>query len=600
MKPRGSSLRPRGAWLTLWLMLFAGAALADKAPLSVRIEGLSGPLLDNARAMLGIDQPGPLQRVQQLLGGENADPDQTEAQVRRFYRGAPERIREALKALGYYNARIDASLERRDKAWQASFKVDPGAPVRIASDDVQLLGAGAGDKLFQPWIKSFPLRKGAVLDHGKWQDAKRELLTLARNHGYLDAKFSIHQISVDPADNQARLALHLDTGPQFRFGALQFSQSSDALDDSLLQRYANFKAGEAFDTAQLADLQQALLDSGYFSDVDIKRGQHQDSQVPIDVTLTPAKRYDFSASLGFDTDTGPRTQVSWRNRRLNSHGHALSATAEASALRQGASIDYTLPMADPLQDTLDFGLSLQRQDTTTSYTESARLGGSWIHKPPHGWSRKLGLDLVGERYRVAEENQRALYLVPSVDYSRSKSKGDPLMPTRGWKLDLRLSNGIPLSGSVPYLQGVANAKWIRSLGAGSRLLLHGEVGATAVSDFDSLPVSARFFTGGADSLRGFRYQSVGPRDANGNTTGGRYLAVGGVEVQYPIAKDWSAAVFSDVGNVARQPSELNAAVTAGVGVQWHSPVGPIRLYLAAPISGQGDTFPLVVTMGPDL
>ena len=101
----------------------------------------------------------------------------------------------------------------------------------------------------------------------------------------------------------------------------------------------------------------------------------------------------------------------------------------------------------------------------------------------------------------------------------------------------------------------------------------------------TLPSTQLFLAGGDKSVRGYGYRDIGVTRADGQTGGGRYLALGSVEWQRPVtvrgsAGDWEAAVFVDVGAVADTPADLQTKLGSGVGLRWKSPVGPLQLDLA--------------------
>lgn len=577
-------------------------AMDKTAPLKVEIKGLSGELLDNVRAHLGIEKPGALNSVNKLLSGRFDGKPQTEAQVRRFYREAPELIRQALQALGHYRSRVTRSLQWTGKEWQMAFTIDPGPAINVAQLDLEILGPGKDDPLFRKWLEAFPLRDGSVLNQGQWEKQKSTLLNLARDHGYLDARLTAHRIEVNKRLSTAQITLKLETGTLYHFGRLFFRQQPDVLNTSLLERYEPFKEGDRFENQKLVDLQTDLLDSGYFSDVELnpERQVNDGDVVPVTIDLKPAKRYRLVMSIGYSTDTGPEGQARWTNRRLNRNGHRLSASASASQVKQSANIDYAIPLANPLTQSLHFGLTAEHEDTNTVLSDTLRLGAAYSYKPPRGWGHDITLDWVSEDYEVGGLKQSARLIVPGIQFFRQEAKGNPLMPDSGWRLGLGLRGGIPLSGSDSFIQGDVEAKLIQSLGDYGRVLLRGKVGATEVKDLQDLPASYRYYTGGAESIRGFRYQSVGPRNEAGDVIGGSYLAVGSVEYQYPVSEQWYAAVFADSGGITDSVTDFAPASSAGVGAIWVSPVGPIRIYLAYPIAGEGRHLPLAITMGADL
>ncbi|HAI23845.1 MAG TPA: outer membrane protein assembly factor, partial [Alcanivorax sp.] len=119
------------------------------------------------------------------------------------------------------------------------------------------------------------------------------------------------------------------------------------------------------------------------------------------------------------------------------------------------------------------------------------------------------------------------------------------------------------------------------------------------SDVTELPASIRFFAGGDASVRGFAYESLGPLDNDGEVIGGRHLLVGSLEYDHPISEQWSLAVFTDAGNAFNNFDDYEIRHSAGFGVRWRSPLGPIRVDFARGIE-EGREWRLHLSMGPDL
>jgi translocation and assembly module TamA len=128
--------------------------------------------------------------------------------------------------------------------------------------------------------------------------------------------------------------------------------------------------------------------------------------------------------------------------------------------------------------------------------------------------------------------------------------------------------------------------------------LLGEV--RGVGPFD-LPPDQRFYGGGSNSVRGFRYQSIGPRFPSGNPSGGTGIDAGTVEYRQRIAKHFGAALFVDVGSVSGDghPLQGRPSVGAGIGVRYYTPIGPIRADIAVPVTllPGGDAFEIYIGLG---
>ena len=107
--------------------------------------------------------------------------------------------------------------------------------------------------------------------------------------------------------------------------------------------------------------------------------------------------------------------------------------------------------------------------------------------------------------------------------------------------------------------------------------------------------------GGDFSVRGYDYQSLGPKDNDGLVIGGENLLTGSLELDQSVAEKWSVALFADAGNAFDDFDDINLKFGVGAGLRWYSPLGPIRLDLAIPLADDApDSFRIHITLGPDL
>ncbi len=146
---------------------------------------------------------------------------------------------------------------------------------------------------------------------------------------------------------------------------------------------------------------------------------------------------------------------------------------------------------------------------------------------------------------------------------------------------------------------VGQTAWIRSLNDDNRFLARINGGGIFTSEFERVPPSLRFFAGGDNSIRGYNYESVSPRDSEGQLEGGAYMATGSLEYNYRVSGNWWAALFVDGGD-AWSSSDPHWKTSAGVGVRWESPVGPVRLGIAHGFENQDDDFMIHFSLGPEL
>ncbi|MGD8341559.1 MAG: POTRA domain-containing protein, partial [Gammaproteobacteria bacterium] len=296
--------------LTLLLAVCPELAMA-----AVEIEGLEPELAANVLNTLSLNR--------EICEAPNWRVD---AQFRR----TPREIRSALEANGHYSSRVSSALAFEPECWLARFDVDPGEPVRLRRVDVIVSGDAGTDSDFDTILGSVALESGQQLDHGRYERLKSDLMSLSRRKGYAEARFTENRVDVYPDQLAADIALNFDSGPRYDFGEFIFNQ--DFLDRELVARYLDIEPGMPFDRAELAGVYNDLVDSDYFSLVNVQplAADPETRRIPVRIDLSPGNRLVLSFGGGFATDTGPRFRFSRVNRRLNDRGAQLSFNTELS------------------------------------------------------------------------------------------------------------------------------------------------------------------------------------------------------------------------------------------------------------------------------
>ena len=493
-------------FISLLPAVISPAEAKEKPPVVVTLEGIRGDLLKNVRAYLSLERP---------------PPSVSEETVRRLYRQAPEEIKKALQAIGYYHPQIRSELTRRGEQWEARFAIEPGPAVHIQTVDVKIIGEGEADPVFQSLRERMPLKPGAVLNHGHYEETKKTLQSLAAERGYFDAAFTASALQINVEENRAAILLHFDTGRRYRMGKVAFNQNE--FDSDFLSRFVAFNRGEPYHTHHLLGLQNALVGSDYFAAVDVRApaDQAEGDQVPVEVTLTAKRKFQLSAGLGYGTDTGPRVKLGWENRQVNLKGHRFRSELEISFIEQNATATYEIPLARPPADKLQLQAGWKRLDTLTIESKLLTAGVARTKGRAGGWLETRSLNYQAEQFEVGDQKGDSRLLLPGISWARTLADRQ-MFPRRGSRLSFGVKGTTEWIGSdIDLIQTQAQGKMIRPFGEKGRVILRGEFGWSQVSDFKKLPASLRFFAGGDRSVRGYAYQSLGPEDETGEVIGRR-------------------------------------------------------------------------------
>jgi translocation and assembly module TamA len=571
----------------LFLLLLSSllpTALAQQPRVEVEITGAAGAVLDNVRNNLSLY----LQRNHPLLN---------EMLIRRLHQKAPDEIRTALQPFGFYRPAIHSTLDLRDGIWIARYDIDPGDPIRIAALNVAITGPGADDPALTRWRDRYPLHEGGVLDQKVYEDEKQKLLQLGRERGYFDGRLVDHRIIVSLDPYQASIHVEYATGPRYRFGAIDFEQHE--FDEGFLRRYLTFHTGDPYDASKILAFRRTLADSDYFERADVMTLSEQahDEQVPIRVVIVAKKHSRYLAGVGYSTDTGVRGKLGYENRLANKYGHRYSLMLRDSEIEKSFTARYAVPLRKPATDSLAYSYSRVDERTTTVNSVTGLLDASLTQQLGQ-WLRTAGLSFEHEHYRVDQTNDAKL-LMPHVRWQRVKAR-DRIFPRNGWMLALDTRGAADsILSSTSFLQGRADGKLIISLTERSRLLLRGTAGASWTPEFALLPPSQRFFAGGDNSIRGFAYNSLGPKSSDGTVIGGHNILVGSSELEMDTGEHTAMAFFIDAGNAFDDVS-INVQKGTGFGFRWRTPIGAIRLDLAQALSAPGRPWRIHLTLGPDL
>jgi translocation and assembly module TamA len=571
--------------LALLASLFSTAALSQLS-ISVELKGIQGELADNVRLFLSIEQKS----GQHLL---------SEGRLYTLHKRAPQEITNALQPFGYYHPKIESQLQQSGPdQWLASYIVDPGPPLPIAELDFELIGEMKHDPEFLLLLDKIPLHQGAIFNHQHYESFKESLVQLASERGYFNARFSLHRAEIDLQRYEARIQLHYDGGTRYHFGEVQLQQ--DLLDPQFLQRYVPFKKGDPFTLSKLNELPQALNDSDYFRSVEVSAGEPQpdSSEIPITTTLIPRGQNRYSFGLGYGSDTGARTKFGWDIPRLNRSGHRFNTETNLSEIGYSLSFQYRVPLLNPRSDQMIYSAGVINEKTESS-TSTIQTVGASLNRSRGNWRRSISLNYQQEEYVIADDRGLSTLLMPAINWRRTWGR-NLINTIDGLRFDISLRGASKnLFSDTDFFQLQGGIKAITPLGKRDRLITHGRLGSTWTEEFEQLPSSIRFFAGGAQSVRGYAFQSLGPVDGNGNVVGGRHLMIGSVELEHKFDGKWSAAMFYDGGNAFDNLAD-KLERGAGFGVRWQSPIGPVRIDLASAISRSDDPWRLHINIGPDL
>ncbi len=505
-----------------------------------------------------------------------------------------------LRADGYYDARVATRIEPGAKPL-VLLQATPGTRYTFAS--VALDGIDAAGAKTTVLRDAFGIKAADPVDSDRIVAAQDKLKRTAGTNGFPFAAIGQPAIVVDHATRTATLDLSVAPGAAKRFGKVVTQPGNRVFDANHIQDIARFTPGSPYDASSLDDLRRALIQTSLVSSVDVKPvpGATPDT-VDVAVKLEPAPVHTIAGELGYGTGEGARAELDWTDRNLFPPEGALTLRSVFGTQEQLGSVIYRRSNFEARDRVLTVQLAAAHTDRTAydarTYslaTTLERQSNIFFQKK---WTWSVGADLeASDEQDVLIDTgapRRRTYFVAALPGTLAYDDTDDLLnPTRGFRLSGRLSPELSLQGTAfGYARTQLDASAYQPFGDRIVIAERTRLGTILGAPRDEIAPSRRFYAGGGASVRGYGYQSIGPRDPNNDPVGGRGLAEFSVEARIRLFGSFGLVPFLDAGNISTSPLPALGSLRygTGLGVRYYSNFGPIRLDVGTPINPQpGDT-----------
>ena len=515
-----------------------------------------------------------------------------------------EACEKALVPYGWYSpeievrhpekGRIEVRIDRGERTLYREVRIDTAAEL----PEQGRIAAFARDKAAE-----YGIEKGKPLIHPQYEAFKADITSKLISDGYFTGKITNSTVIVSRDEAKADLSLTIEPGTRFAYAKITMESFEESHDT--VKWLVSVKEGDLFSALDLASVNQTLYETGYYKSVvvrpDMREMDSGNSTVPVRIGLKAKPRNLTEWSLGYSTDEGPRGSVSWNRPFAGSRGQSWKSALSVSGVTQAANFSYYIPRENPIDDYYRLSAEYRHKDLNDTEFQNLTVGAHYFTKTHGRWQRDYFIESSFEDYDQSDDSDDVFLLMPGAEISRLTTDGttDPASGER-IRLSARFSSKTLLS-SEDFVILDAFYRRIWSPTDGSRLVIRAEQGAILGSSIGDVPSSLRFFAGGDQSVRGFGYEKISPKNDDGDLTGARYLSVGSVELQVPVMNKVRMAIFTDVGTATNDyGDDTDIKVGTGLGVRYISPVGPIRADIGVGVSETPIPIRLHFGLGLDL
>ncbi|MFV1635138.1 MULTISPECIES: autotransporter assembly complex protein TamA [Phaeobacter] len=589
-QPRGFAQLGRKAALATALFFGGTLALsaADARLVAPGSDGDLRDLLQDASATLATSARGET-GVQPLMAAALSD-----------YRT----LVQVLYDQGYFSPVVQISVDGREAA-----RIQPlNLPREIKKIDITVK-AGPKFTFGTAEIAPLPQRRaveipeefatGRTATTAVLRDAANAGVENWRYAGHPQAKVGAQSITANHVAARLNASLRLAPGPQLRFGRLKLATPSNVRAEAI-QRIAGFPTGEVFHPDLLSRSATRLRRTGAFAAVTIRPAERANPDGALDYVARiedqPPRRFTFGAELS--SSDGLEVSGSWMHRNLFGGAERLRFEARLSGIGSANDLDGRValrldrPAAFGPDDSQFYLLEAERLDEE-HYTATRGLGAVGLRRV---YSDQLFAEAsVGFESVLAEDvfgKRRFKYLVGQLR-AEYDGRDSSLSATSGYYLDARALPFVGVDGSKSGLQLKFDGRAYKALGSSDRIVLAGrlQMGSVIGPSLSEVSPTLLFYSGGAGSVRGQEFQSLGVPAAGGISGGRGYLALSG-EVRGRIGEKFTLVGFYDVGLVDAESfvsSDSARHAGAGFGLRYDvAGIGAIRLDLAYPVDGGSD------------
>ena len=496
-----------------------------------------------------------------------------------------EKIKNLYFEEGYIKAVVaepEVSIDKDKRGMTITIRVSEGDRYSISGEDF------TGNKIYDAEAirKLISLKPGAVFKKSSIEKDIQAITNLYTDNGYALATVT-PDLLPDEKDKTVKITLVINEGEKYRVGRIEVSGNTKTR-DKVIRREIRFAEGETFSSSKLKRSYERINNLQYFDQVEIvPKPRFDEKTVDMEVKVKERPTGFFSIGGGYSSVDRLIGTVDLTQGNLFGRGQYIKLKGELG----GKSSLYELSFKDPWFLDRPIAFSSGVYKTTRNYIE--------YDKKAFGFFTGLGKDFSEywhgdvsynfERATISNIKQGASIIIKDQEGTKTTSSITPtitrdtrdnyLDPSRGSRNSLSVTFA-GLGGSNAFIKGSVDSAWYFPLGP-TTLLARGRFGyAKAIFD-KKLPLYERFYVGGIYTVRGLGFGEAGPKDpGTGDPIGGTTELVFNAEYIFPILTEMrlKGLFFFDAGSGYEDFKNFgNLRYTAGTGVRWISPIGPIRI-----------------------
>ncbi len=416
---------------------------------------------------------------------------------------------------------------------------------------------------------------------------------------------------IDEAEKAVDLTFYVDPDRRVYVRRINFKGNTKTRDEVLRREMRQMESGW-ISTEAIERSRVRLNRLGFFESVNVETPAVPDAPDQVDVDFTVAERPSGNLLLGagYSDSQGTVFDISVTEENVLGTGNRLRASLNTSKASRDISVSWLNPYwtVDGVSRSLEaYNRRTDASDANLADYDLDQIGAGMTFGLPVSEFTRINVGLNAEqtdflaganasdevRNFERENGGRFITLLATAAWAKD-DRNSRFLPTKGSLT--RLSSEVTVPGSeLTYYKLFARHQRLFPLAEDFVFVLEGEIGyGDGIGGTSDLPLTENFFAGGLRSVRGFKANTLGPRDSRDQPLGGNLKTIGTAEVILPLpfTKDSSTfriTSFVDAGNVYGPDEDFDFDTlrqSAGIAAIWLSPIGPLTMSFAEPLKSQ--------------
>ena len=518
----------------------------------------------------------------------------------------------ALYAQGRYGATVSIEIDGREAA-----NIDPLARLSRIDTVQVLIRPGPVFRFSRTEIAPLApetelpdgFRPGAPAETPVIEEAAGAAVEAWRAAGHAKADIGSQRFTANHASETLDARIAIDRGPRLRFGDLVLRGESD-VSERRIRKIAGLPTGTRFDPEEVERSARRLRETGTFRTVTLREAPEPNTDGTLDIIARVAdqkpRRFGFGAEI--ESTEGLKLTAFWLHRNLRGGAERLRIETEIGGIGgESGGTDLRLGFelgrpATPNAKTDAFLIGeIARLDEPEFTSDTASLGVGFTREINDRTTTRAGVSYSFSDVTDASGTTQFRHLFFPLGGTHDAREGG-LSSTGGYYVDLGVMPFLGLGGSESGVRLTGETRAFLSLGEEGRVVLAGRVQAGSIlgASVTGLPNEDRFTSGGGGTVRGHEFQSLDLGLGGGLRSGGRSFLGLQSEVRSRVAEAITLVGFFDWATISEDSlpgSEGGSHSGAGLGLRYDTGIGPIRLDVGVPVSGEGSGFQVYVGIG---